>query len=163
VSDAAPRPAGSPPSTAQKAPRPKVKLEVVNPDDVLILGVNDTWYRSFSANSDRYPVAIEVPPDVIKEGWNFVTGAYTNVALPGKNEASVNYKVFLDDAEVVTVTYKAELQPQTFTINFKDSFHLRQKAVDRGQSTARASSRFQDLMKFQSPGGAPPGGPPPKA
>lgn len=142
-----------PSQPAARPPRPRCRIEVVNPDDVLVLGVNGQWYRTFTSNSDRYPLAIDVPPEALKDAWNVVTGDYTNVALPGKNDANVEYRVLLDDAEVVRVTYKAEVgSQQTFTVHFKDSFHLRQRAVERGTSTGRASSRFQDLMKFQQPG-----------
>lgn len=139
-----------PPAQPARPARPRCRIEVLNPDDVLVLGVNEQWFRTFTSNSDRYPLAIDVPPEALKDAWNVVTGAYTNVALQGKNDANVEYRVLLDDAEVVRVTYKAEVgSQQTFTVHFKDSFHLRQRAVERGTSSGRASSRFQDLMKFQ--------------
>jgi hypothetical protein len=146
---------------------PRCRIEVLNPDDVLVLGVNETWFRTFTSSSDRYPLTLEVPPEALRQvervaqrlrrdPWNVVTAAYTNVALAGKNEANVSYRVLLDEAEVVRVVYKAEVQPQTFTVQFKDSFHLAQRGVERGQApgAARGSTRFQDLMKFQSPGGS---------
>jgi hypothetical protein len=135
---------------------PRCRIEVLNPDDVLVLGVNETWFRTFTSSSDRYPLTLEVPPEALRDPWNVVTAAYTNVALAGKNEANVSYRVLLDEAEVVRVVYKAEVQPQTFTVQFKDSFHLAQRGVERGQApgAARGSTRFQDLMKFQSPGGS---------
>lgn len=128
---------------------------MLSPDDVLVLGVNEQWFRTFTSNSDRYPLTIDVPAEALKDAWNVVTADYTNVALAGKNDANVEYRVLLDDAEVVRVTYKAEVgSQQTFTLRLKDAFHLRQRAVERGTSSApaRGSSRFQDLMKFQQGG-----------
>lgn len=135
---------------------PRCRIEVLNPDDLLVLGVNGTWFRTFTSSSDRYPLMLEVPPEALRDPWNVITADYTNVALAGKNEANVNYRVLLDEAEVVRVIYKAEVQPQTFTVHFKDSFHLAQRGVDRGQPPGpkQGTSRFQDLMKFQSPGGS---------
>jgi hypothetical protein len=147
----APGNATPPPTGAMKPVKPKCKIEIVSPDDLLVVGINELWFRSFTSSSDRYPLSIDVPPDVLKDGWNTITGSYTNVALPGKNEATVQYKVFLEENEVVTVGYKSELQAQNFTVHFKDSFHLRQKAVARGTPSGRVSSRFDEVMKFQSP------------
>lgn len=146
----APRQPAPPPA---RPPHPRCRLEVLNPDDVLVVGVNDQWFRTFTSNSDRYPLTLEVPPDALREGWNVVAGTYTNIALPGKNDASVEYRLLLEDAEVVRVSYKAEVAAQqTFTLGFKDSFHQRQRAIERGTTVARASSRFQDLMNFQQGG-----------
>ncbi len=153
----APRPAqpAQPAPTGARPPRPRCRIEVLTPDDVLVLGVNEQWFRTFTSNSDRYPLTIDVPPEALKDAWNVVTGDYTNVALSGKNDANVEYRVLLDDAEVARVSYKAEVaSQQTFTARFKDSFHLRQRAVERGTNSGRASSRFQDLMKFQQGGEA---------
>lgn len=142
--------------------KPRCKLEVVSPDDVLVIGINEVWFRTFTSNSDRYPVTVELPADLVRD-WNVITAAYTNVALSGgKNEANVAYRVLLDDAEVVSVSYRAEAAlNQTFTVNFKDSFHVNQRTLERGTSPAgaRGSNRFQDLMKFQQGGAPPPAGP----
>lgn len=146
-----------PPRPATPPPRPKVRLEVVNPDDVLALGVNDLWFRTFTSSSDRYPLTIDLPPEALKDGWNVVTAEYTNVALPGKNDANVHYRVLVEEAEAAVVQYRCEVQSQqTFTVRFKDSFHLRQRAIERNQSGGRPSSRFHEVMKFQQGGGGSP-------
>jgi hypothetical protein len=133
-------------------------VEVVNPDDILILSVNDFWHRSFTSSSDRYPVRVHVPPEFVVDGWNVIVGAYTNVALTGKNDANVEYRVFLDEQEVVHVIYKTEVEPQNFTVHFKDSFSPHYKPEHGSAAGAgRASDRFKDLMTWQKKGQAPPG------
>ena len=73
-------------------------IEIVNPDDILIVSVNDFWHRSFTSSSDRYPARVHVPPEFVVDGWNTIVGAYTNVALTGKNDANVEYRVLLGQA-----------------------------------------------------------------
>jgi hypothetical protein len=130
--------------------KPKCILELINPDDVLVIGINNKWFRSFTSNSDRFPLKIEIPPLFLNEKWNLITGSYTNVALVGKNDAKVEYKVSLNDNEVVHVTYSNEVQPESFSITFKDTFSLEARAIDKGVSgdTGRRK-RFDDLMSWQ--------------
>lgn len=152
------RPTRRPPPPSGPAPRPqkpKCTVEVLDPDDILIIGINDRWFRTFTTASDRYPLQIEVPGLFLNDGWNLVTAQYTNVALAGaRNDASVDYRILLDGQEVVHVAYKVDVQPQTFTINFRDSFSLAARSIDRGQSTARTSGRFQDMMQWSDEGEA---------
>ena len=130
--------------------KPKCILEIVNPDDVLVVGVNNKWFRTFTSSSDRYPLKIEIPPLFLNEQWNLVTGAYTNVALVGKNDAKVEYKVLLDNNEVVHVVYTTEVQPETFSITFKDTFSLLARKVEKGVSgDTKRRNRFDDLMAWQ--------------
>ena len=145
------RPSGAGPAARPAAP--KCTIEVIDPDDVLVLGLNDRWFRTFTTGSDRYPVQFDIPPGFLVDGWNQVVGNYTNVAVAGhKNDCSVEYRVLLDGQEVVHVSYKTDVHPQTFTIVFKDTFSSRARAVDRGRSTGRASGRFQDMMEWQGKG-----------
>lgn len=144
----------APPTGPQaRPPKPKCTVEVIDPDDILIIGINERWFRTFTTASDRYPIQIEIPSMFLNDGWNLVTAQYTNVALAGlRNDASVDYRILLDGQEVVHVAYKVDVQPQTFTINFKDSFSLAAREIDRGQSTARTSGRFQDMMQWTGDG-----------
>ncbi len=131
-------------------PKPTCILEVVNPDDVLVIGINNKWFRTFTSSSDRYPLKIKIPTLFLNEQWNLITGAYTNVALVGKNDAKVEYKVLLDANEVVHVVYTTEVQPETFSITFKDTFSLLSRKVDKGVSgDTKRRNRFDDLMAWQ--------------
>lgn len=130
---------------------PACQIEVVDPDDVLVLNVNERWHRTFTSSTDRYPLLIDVPAQFLNDGWNLIEGTYTNVAIAGhRNEASVEYKLLLDGKEVVHVTYRTEVQPQTFTLVFKDTFNVGAREIDRGKRSGRMSGgRFQDLMQWQ--------------
>ena len=135
----------------QRPPKPKCEIEVIDPDDVLILSINNRWYRSFTSNSDRYPLRVVVPGEFLNAGWNLIMGNYTNVALPGKNDATVDYRVLLDDNEVVHVNYTTEVDPTTFTINFKDTFNLRARQRITGrQSGGGASKRFDQYSQWEN-------------
>ena len=147
-----------PPADPRKQP-PQYVVELLNPDDVLILGVNDRWFRSFTSSSDRYPLRFPIPPEVVNDGWNFITGQYTNVALTGKNDANVEYRVLLGEQELVHVIYKTEVQPQTFSVTFKDSFSPAHKPERGAGPPAKPTDRFKDLMAWQKKGGQSPPGP----
>jgi hypothetical protein len=146
------------------APKPVCTVEVLNPDDILVLGINNKWFRTFTSSSDRYPIRLRVPAAFLNDGWNLITGDYSNVALVGKNDANVEYKVQLDGQDVVHVVYKTEVQPEHFEVHFKDTFSLKARAVDRGQGEdagGRASKRFQSFMAWApKEGAAPPPLPP---
>jgi hypothetical protein len=130
--------------------KPKCILEVVNPDDVLVVGINNKWYRTFTSSSDRYPLKIEIPPLFLNEQWNLISGGYTNDAKHEKNYAKVEYKVLLDNSEVVHVVYTTEVQPETFSITFKDTFSLHARKVEKGVSgDTKRRNRFNDLMAWQ--------------
>ena len=138
-------------------PKTTCHLEVINPDDVLIVGVNNKWFRTFTSSSDRYPLKIEVPAAFLNESWNLVTGAYTNVALVGKNEANVEYKVFLQGQEVVHVVYRCEVQAESFAIHFKDTFSLKQRSIERGSTpSTKRQSRFEEMMAWHKAAPDPP-------
>jgi hypothetical protein len=149
------RPIGKAAPSAAPAGKPKpptCTVEIINPDDVLVIGVNDCWYRSFTSSSDRYPIKVEVPAHALRPGWNLVSGAYTNIALVGKNDANVEYKVLLDSKEVVHVGYKTEVHPQCFTVNFKDSFSLSSRGLTRGTQARRKSTRYEEMMGYSEGG-----------
>ncbi|RMG09062.1 MAG: hypothetical protein D6731_20575, partial [Planctomycetota bacterium] len=130
--------------------KPTCHLEVVNPDDLLVVGINDRWFRTFTSSSDRYPIRLEIPSEFLVDRWNVITGTYTNVPLVGKNDANVEYRVLLDGQEVVHVTYRSEVEAQAFSACFKDSFALDARSIDRGVVGRRASRRFSDLMAWGS-------------
>ena len=45
--------------------KPICHLEVINPDDVLVVGVNNKWFRTFTSSSDRsLPAHDRDPRDV---------------------------------------------------------------------------------------------------
>lgn len=132
------------------ADKPKCTIELINPDDILVLGINNKWFRTFTTSSDRYPVKVEVPAVFLNDGWNLVTGDYTNVPLVGKNDATVEYKVLLDDNEVVHVIYRSEVEALPFSLTFKDTFSLKARALVRGVQAKKRSSRFQDMMAWHS-------------
>ncbi len=143
------RPPARPPARP-KRPLPKCELEVVNPDDVLVMSINQRWYRSFTSNSDRYPLTLEIPPHFLNDGYNLVAGDYTNVALPGeRNDVTVEYKILLDGKEVVHVNYQTEVEAHTFTIHFKDSFNSGARERTEGTARIKKTGRFQDLMDWQ--------------
>lgn len=144
------------------AQRPQCSIEVLNPDDILVIGINDRWFRTFTSSSHRYPVRLDVPSEFLNDDWNLISADYTNVALLGKNDANVEYKLYLNEHEVVHAIYKTEVQPQTFTVTFKETFSLSQTSVDKGQEGARKSKRFSNYMEWTGPG-QPPGSPPPSA
>ena len=146
------------------AAKPRCTVEVIDPDDIVVIGVNNKWFRTFTSNSDRYPLRVDVPVEFLNDGWNLITGDYTNVALSGKNDATVEYKVLVGDVEVVHVTYKSEVQPQTFNLTFKDTFTLDPRRIPKAREVrARGSSRFDEFMEWQSPGAPPQGAPSPAA
>lgn len=151
------KPEKAPPSDKPEKVQRRYFIELVNPDDVLILGVNDRWFRSFTSSSDRYPLKFQIPPDVMSDHWNYVTGVYTNVALTGKNDANVEYRVLLDDRELVHVIYKTEVQPQTFSVTFKDTFSPYYKPEKTAPPVAKGTDRFKDMMAWQKEGKGPPG------
>ena len=128
--------------------KPRCVLEVVNPDDILVVGINNSWFRSFTSSSDRYPLKLEIPAEFVEVGVNLITGEYTNVAVTGKNDAEVEYKLYLEDDPVVHVVYRTEVHPQTFSLTFRDSFHSDTRAIDRGEIVGRSSSRYDELMNF---------------
>jgi len=128
--------------------KPRCVLEVVNPDDILVVGINNSWFRSFTSSSDRYPLKLEIPAEFVEVGVNLITGEYTNVAVTGKNDAEVEYKLYLEDEPVVHVVYRTEVHPQTFSLTFRDSFHSDTRAIDRGETAGRSSSRYDELMNF---------------
>lgn len=131
--------------------KPRCTLEIVNPDDVLVVGVNNKWFRTFTSSSDRYPLALDIPPEFLNDGWNLITGSYTNVALVGKNDANVEYRVLLDGNEVVYVVYKTEVQPQHFSLTFKDTFSLRATEIDKGRKGGPArSKRYDQMMQWSN-------------
>jgi hypothetical protein len=145
-----PPPSGRPPAPKPKRTLPKCELEVVNPDDVLVMSINQRWFRSFTSNSDRYPLTLEIPPGFLNDGYNLVTGDYTNVALPGeRNDVTVEYKILLDGKEVVHVNYQTEVEAHTFTIHFKDSFSSGARERTMGTARIKKTGRFQDLMDWQ--------------
>lgn len=155
-----PNPARRPSARVGRKPLPKCTIEVVDPDDVLILNLNDRWHRSFTSSTDRYPLMIDVPPQFLNQGWNMIEGTYTNVAIAGhRNDASVEYKILLDGKAVVHVTYRTEVQPQTFTLVFKDTFNLEAREIDSGRRSGRVAGgsggRFDDFMQWSDEEGAP--------
>ena len=77
--------------------KPACTLEVINPDDILVISINDKWHRTFTSSAGRYPIKLTIPSEFINIGWNKVTGDYTNVALTGKNDALVDYKLYLEE------------------------------------------------------------------
>lgn len=149
-----PGPSESGSGPIQRPTPPKCTLEVIDPDDILIIGLNDRWFRTFTSGSDRYPVQIDIPPGFLVDGWNQLAGNYTNVAVAGhKNDCSVEYRLLLDGQPVVHVNYKTDVHPQTFTIHFKDTFSSRARQIDRGRSSGKTSARFQDMMEWSREGG----------
>ena len=128
--------------------KPTCHVEIINPDDILVVGVNNKWFRTFTSSSDRYPIRLEIPAPFLLNGWNLVTANYTNVPLIGKNDSNVEYKVLLDGEEVVHVTYKTEVEAQAFSLTFKDTFSLSAREIDRGTTGRKASKRFKDLMSW---------------
>ncbi len=133
----------------EKPAKPACTLELINPDDILVIGVNNKWFRTFTTSSDRYPIRLEIPSGFINDGWNLITGDYSNVPLVGKNDSNVEYKLLIEGKEVVHVTYCSEVQPIAFSLTFKDTFSLKARSIDRGSGGARRrSSRFDDLMAF---------------
>ena len=137
--------------------KPTCHLEVINPDDVLVVGVNNKWFRTFTSSSDRYPLKLQIPAAFLNDAWNLVSGNYTNVALVGKNEANVEYKIFLEGNEVVHVVYRCEVQPESFAIHFKDTFSLKQRSIERGSAPAtKRQSRFNEMMSWHKAAPDPP-------
>lgn len=143
-------------------PRLPCILEVIDPDDILVVNINNRWFRSFTSNSDRYPLRIEVPREFINEGWNLVTGDYTNIALTtSKNEATVNYRILIGDQTRVHVHYDTEVMPHTFNITFKDTFNTKalkpsQTGAPRQVRKTGGSERFDKFMDWTNkdkPGG----------
>ena len=128
--------------------KPKCILEIVNPDDILVVGLNSKWFRTFTSNSGKYPLKLEVPSEFLIPGWNCLSADYTNVALEGKNDAEVEYRLLLDDNEVVHVIYRTEVKPQTFTVHFNDTFSSTAVGIDMGESDGKDKSRFNDLMAW---------------
>ena len=57
--------------------KPKCELEIVNPDDILVIGINNKWFRTFTSNSDRYPLKIEIPPLFLNDHWARGTSAWS--------------------------------------------------------------------------------------
>lgn len=144
-----PAPAGKPGGPKPGASRPRCVLEVIDPDDILVIGINGRWFKTFTSSSARYPLEVEVPGEFVNDTWNLVTGDYTNVALTGpKNDASVEYKLKVGETDMVHVTYRTEVQNHTFTVHFKDTFSLR-RGPNRGTVRRDASSaRFNQYMDW---------------
>lgn len=143
-----PRPSGRAPQQGGSG-KPRCILEIIDPDDILIVGVNGRWFRTFTSSSTRYPLEVEVPAEFINDSWNLVSGDYTNVALTGpKNDASVEYKLKVNGQDMVHVTYRTEVQNHTFTVHFKDTFSLK-RGRDRGTVRQDANSkRFSQYMDW---------------
>jgi len=160
-----PKPEGGPPPGKRPGPgparrpgpppaprRPRCELEVVDPDDVLVMSINERWFRTFTSGSDRYPLKMDIPQEFLHDRWNLVHGSYTNVALTGRNDATVEYRILLDGNEVVHVVYRTEVEPQTFTIEFKDTFSLHARERKTGHQISKGSTRFDQLMEWQDEG-----------
>ncbi len=129
--------------------KPVCTLEIINPDDILIIGINDKWFRTFTSNTGHFPIKLTIPQEFINDDWNTINGRFTNVALEdAMNTAEVEYKVQLDGRDVVHVMYKTETKPQTFTVEFNDTFSTQARDIDRGESKKKDSSRFDYMMSL---------------